>query len=209
MRRWVAVGVLGVLGLLAPPALAGCGVPSSSPATTITEVPYGLMEPAAPSTPRPSVPAERGPFIYWLDESDRLSPIEAGAMTSDQPDAVATVLSRLAAGPSELERMSGMSTALGPDVSLALNRIVDGRAEIEIKIGTPAPSARRLPVAVGQIVLSLTSVPGIDSVVLMADGQPIEAPLPDGVLTARPLTAEDFAGLVGGDVPGASTKTAG
>jgi len=183
---------------LAVLTLATCGVPATSPPTAITEVPYNLMETAAPPTPLPSTPARRGPFIYWVNAADQLTAIEAGTTTSDAPDTVAAVLTGLAQGPSELERESGLSTALGPDVSLTVNRIEGRRADIDITIGPPGPSARRLPLAVGQIVLSLTSISGIDSVWLMSEGTPIEAPLPDGALTARPLTAQDFTGLVGG-----------
>ena len=119
---------------------------------------------------------------------------------------MAALLTRLAQGPSDLERESGLSTALGPDVSLTVNRIEGGRADIDITIGPPGPSARRLPLAVGQIVLSLTSISGIDSVWLMSDGTPIEAPLPDGALTARPLTAQDFTALVAGQPPPATPR---
>ena len=118
------------------------------------------------------------------------------------------MLTRLSRGPSELERQSGLSTALGPDVSLTVNRIQGGRADIDITIVPPAPSARRLPLAVGQIVLSLTSIPGVASVWLMSDGTPIEAPLPDGALTARPLTAQDFTALVGAGQPSPATPRA-
>ena len=208
-----AMSKLRATHLLVPTALvvltlAACGVPVTSPPTAITEVPYNLMETAAPPTPLPSTPVRRGPFIYWVNAADQLVAIEAGTTTSDAPDTVAAVLTRLAQGPSELERESGLSTALGPDVSLTVNRIEGGRADIDITIGPPGPSARRLPLAVGQIVLSLTSASGIDSVWLMSDGTPIEAPLPDGALTARPLTAQDFTALVEAGQPSPATPRA-
>jgi spore germination protein GerM len=188
--------------------LAACGVPVTSPPTAITEVPYNLMETAAPPAPLPSTPARRGPFIYWVNAADQLVAIEAGTTTGDAPDTAAAVLTRLAQGPSELERESGLSTALGPDVSLTVNRIEGSRADIDVTIGPPGPSARRLPLAVGQIVLSLTSTSGIDSVWLMSEGTPIEAPLPEGALTARPLTAQDFTALVEAGQPSPATPRA-
>lgn len=208
-----AMSKLGATHLLVSTALvvltlAACGVPVTSPPTAITEVPYNLMETAEPPTPLPSTPVRRGPFIYWVNAADQLVAIEAGTTTSDAPDTVAAVLTRLAQGPSELERESGLSTALGPDVSLTVNRIEGGRADIDITIGPPGPSARRLPLAVGQIVLSLTSASGIDSVWLMSDGTPIEAPMPDGALTARPLTAQDFTALVEAGQPSPATPRA-
>jgi len=203
MTRQRAIRVLGAA--LVVLALDACGVPTASPPTAITEVPYNLMDTPAPPTPLPSTPATRGPFIYWVDAADQLAAIEAGTTTSDPADTVAALLTRLAQGPSDLERESGLSTALGPDVSLTVNRIEGGRADIDITIGAPGPAARRLPLAVGQIVLALTSISGIDSVWLMSDGAPIEAPLPDGALTARPLTAEDFGSLI---ADGAGSPTA-
>ena len=203
---------LRVIALFAATALAvplaACGVPVTSPPTAITEVPYNLMETPEPPTPQPSTPARRGPFIYWVNAADQLIAIEAGTTTGDAPDTVAAVLTRLARGPSELERESGLSTALGPEVSLTINRIEGRRPDIDVTIGPPGPSARRLPLAVGQIVLSLTSVSGIDSVWLMSDGTPIEAPLPDGALTARPLTAQDFTALVDAGQPPPATPRA-
>lgn len=189
----VATLLAGTLALL---GIAGCGVPSSSPATAITQIPYNLLETAAPAPPQPSTPARQGPFIYWVNDVDGLTAIEAGTSTSDMADTVAGVLTRLAQGPSELERRSGLSTALGPGASLTVDRIENGQANIEIEIGEPAPSTPRLPLAVGQIVLSLTSVSGIDAVVLTSDGNPIQAPRPDGVMTDRPLTAADFNDLL-------------
>ncbi len=57
-------------------------------------------------------------------------------------------------------------------------------------------SAERLPMAVGQLVLTVLSAPGIRSVELVSDDGPIEAPLPGGVLTEGPVTVDDYIGLV-------------
>jgi hypothetical protein len=69
-------------------------------------------------------------------------------------------------------------------------------AEIEIEVADPGPAPGELPLAVGQVVLSATSVPGVDRVRLLRDGEPLDAPLPDGELTSRPLTASAFASLL-------------
>ena len=44
-----------------------------------------------------------------------------------------------------------------------------------------------------QIVLTATSVPGVDAVRLTLSGAPVEAPLPSGELTSEPLNADDYA----------------
>ena len=56
--------------------------------------------------------------------------------------------------------------------------------------------AERLPLAVGQIVLSVTSAPGVDAVRLVTSGQPVDLPLPSGALATRDVTPEDYAALV-------------
>ena len=57
-------------------------------------------------------------------------------------------------------------------------------------------SAERLPAAIGQVVLTLSSAPGIESVVLVSDGQPVQVPLPGGALTDQPVTGDDYAELL-------------
>jgi Sporulation and spore germination len=78
---------------------------------------------------------------------------------------------------------------------LTLTDVTGGRAGVDIRAGDQAPSPGRLPLAVGQLVLTLTSIEGVDEVVLTAGGAPIEAPLPGGALTDRPLRAADYAAL--------------
>ncbi len=51
------------------------------------------------------------------------------------------------------------------------------------------------PLAVAQIVLTATSVPAVERVVLTRQGEPLEAQLPDGGLTTAPLAAQDYAEL--------------
>ena len=60
-------------------------------------------------------------------------------------------------------------------------------------------SAERLPLAVGQIVLAVTSARGVGAVAFFADGEPVQVPLPVGALTDGPVTASDYADLVVGE----------
>ena len=47
-----------------------------------------------------------------------------------------------------------------------------------------------------QVVLTLTSHPDVHSVSFTSDGQPVEAPLADGIIAHRPLTAADYASFL-------------
>lgn len=192
--------------LIAGVLAAGCGVPADSEAQVVPVVPYGLLSPSGPAPSTSTSTAARGPRV-WLVRDDRLEPAEAHPPGPD-PGATATVLlRRLAEGPTEQDRADGLSTAFGPGVELTLSDVSGGHAVVDIRAGDLAPSPSRLPMAVGQLVLTLASVDGIDDVVLTAGGSPIAAPLPGGALTDRPLRDEDYAALRSRGTPTASTTT--
>jgi hypothetical protein len=71
--------------------------------------------------------------------------------------------------------------------------VSQGTATVDIGGVVDAPSGWATRRTVGQLVLTATSVPGIDAVRLTLTGDPVEAPLPDGELTSDPLTADDYA----------------
>lgn len=183
---------LGVL--LSAALLSGCGVPATSTAERIPTVPYGLTSPSESEPPTHSSTAPGDPLV-WLVHEDRLVPVAAPPPGPDPRATAVSALTRLAAGPTDQERADGLSSALGPDVQLALTDLSDGRAVVDVRAGDQAPSPGRLPRAVGQVVLTLVSIDGIDEVVLTVDGQNIEAPLPGGELTSEALQADDYATL--------------
>ncbi|MGA8978599.1 MAG: GerMN domain-containing protein [Pedococcus sp.] len=187
---------LGALLLVGTSVLGGCGVPTRTSAEVITAVPYDLGRGPADPGPTSRVSSSATSTIWWVRD-DLLVPVPAAP---EAPSTLATAraaIDRLAGGPTESDRGRGLSTALGPDVRLSVAVTSSGRATVDIGSGDQAPSAGQLPLAVGQLVLTLTSIPGIDDVTLTAAGEPVEAPLPGGVLTGRPLTARDYAYLVG------------
>lgn len=190
-----------MLALMAVVALsASCGLPDSGPPHTIdpTKVPYHLLgsATAAPST------TQRGsrtttPRVYLMNGSDRLVAVEAPLPSSDTKELLQQLLAQLARGPDESQRSAGLGTALGPDATFTVNEITGRTAVVQLDPGDQGPTANKLPLAAGQVVLTATSVRGIERVQLVrADGQPIEVPLPDGALTALPLEARDYLSLV-------------
>jgi len=192
-RRLLAVA----LGL----AVAGCGIPTGGEPRTIaaSDVPYGLASPApgptAAPTPEPLADASR---IFLVDAGDSLV-ARGREVDGDSPEErLETLLAALASGPTSEERDEQLSTALPPDVRLRLGEISEGTATIDIDGPAEAPSGLASRRAVAQIVLSATSVPGVDAVRLTLAGEPVEAPLPSGELTSAPLTAADYAGLLTG-----------
>jgi spore germination protein GerM len=180
--------LLGVVAIL----LGACGVPDGGPTTTITQVPYGLQRPADTGTASPTHQARIRPFIYLVDDQV-LVPVEASAPgPADTAGTLGAVLEQLAKGPTETDRSAGLSTALGPDTAIKLVQLEGGVAHVDVSAGDQVPSPPRVPLAVGQIVLTATSVPDVDAVVMTRDGAPVQLPIPGGALTSAPVTAQDY-----------------
>ncbi|MEZ0164358.1 GerMN domain-containing protein [Kineococcus sp. LSe6-4] len=190
----VAAAVVGVV--------AACGVPSDGTVRTVdpTRVPHALSSPApSPTAPSPQTPTSAAPGpvrVFLLDADLHLTGRPLAAEPATAQEAVRAVLSRLRAGPSDDDRAAGLQSALGADVRLGAGALADGVVTVEVGGLSEDQSADRLPLAVGQVVLSLTSVPGLEGVRLQRDGVDREVPLPGGALTERVLTAADYASLL-------------
>lgn len=189
-RRWAVV-------LLAVAGTAACGVPTGDAPTTIppSDVPYGLLSTAPTSAAvTPPTPQPAQPQVFLVDSAGRLVPRGRALAGEPLKKEAAGLLDDLAAGPSRDERRAQLSTALPPDVRLTMTGLDDGTATIDV-VGSTDLSGRSIRVAVGQIVLTATSLPGIDAVRLQRNGEDVEAPLPSGQLSTDPLTAADYAPL--------------
>jgi Sporulation and spore germination len=187
------------LALAVATVLAGCGVPTGGAPETIapSDIPYGLTSPSSTSASAPSSPArEDRPRIYLVDEQDVLVSSGRDISGTTIRDRLADLLGQLAAGPTAGERDDKLTTALPPATTLGVDKISGDVVTVELGGTGAAPSGQQSRRAVGQIVLTATSLPQVRAVVLTRDGRPLEAPLPSGELTSDPLTAEDYASLL-------------
>lgn len=198
MRRPPALLAIGLTLL----ALAGCGMPPSGTSATIppTQLPYALdQRTARPTAAAPLPTLSQGPAV-WLVREDALVPVAAPRVVTESTDPKAmadAMVARLANGPNETDLGAGYRTALSPTMTLRLLRVENGVAVVELNPGdTGLGGASQLPLAAGQIVLTLTSVPGVDTVQFQHRDNPLSVPLPSGVLTTRQLTDDDYLPLV-------------
>lgn len=179
--------------------VAACGLPQSTPPRVLdaTAVPYDLLR-ADPDNAQSRIPRGRttSPHVYLLGPGDHLVPVRTALAAQGVASVVDGLLLRLGAGPDDAQRAAGLATALGPDVKIQLRSVSAGTAVISLDTGEQDPSASRLPLAVGQIVLTATSVQGVDRVHLVRGSRPLEVPLPGGALTSSPVSASDYAPLV-------------
>ena len=205
VTRAVTALAVALTGLL---VLAGCGVPRDSAPRA---VPAGQVDPRllaeSSSTPTPS---PTGGFTYrvaFVTPDDTLQLIPHRISPAPSRQQVQQLLDTLATGPDSAEHAHGLSTALPSDATLSLIDLTNGQAVVDIKAGTKDPDARRLPLSVAQVVLTLTSHPAVHAVSIFSDGQPVEAPLADGFIAHRPLTAADYRSFLAGGTGASGTRT--
>ena len=178
---------------------ASCGLPGGGSVTRVDddEVPYRLLESSSPSPEPPGddVVSDLTPVLVWLAD-DHLIP-EPASEQCGQPlgPVIQGLLAQLSRGPSDEARDHGLSTAIPAESRLTLSEISAGTAQIDFEAAV-AISAELLPSAVGQIVLTVTSVPDVDSVILLRDGEPVQAPLPGGALSSEPVSEQDYRELL-------------
>lgn len=179
---------------------AACGVPADGTTRTVADddVPYRLLldVPVSPTPSHSQSGAVTIPQVFLLDQDGQLIPQPLEVANGSAQEVGDAALRALATGPTETQRAGGLSSALGPDVQLRLLDLAGGTARVGLDVPDTGVSADRLPLAVGQIVLTAVSVQGVDRVLLVQDGQPVGAPLPGGEQTFEALVAADYAPLL-------------
>jgi len=186
-----------VAAIAAALLLVGCGVPVQQRPAPIepAAIPSRLQGSAEPTpgplTATPGKPADQVSFV----RKDRLVSLVREAPSAPSADRLNTVIQALLAGPTDTEEADGITSALPPELELAVVDVEGSCVVLELSGETDGRSATENILAVGQIVLSVTALPTIDQVTFSRNGQPVEALLADGALTTDPLTAADYAEL--------------
>ncbi|MEQ7009782.1 GerMN domain-containing protein [Actinopolymorpha sp. B17G11] len=203
-RRTVGLLLVGAVLSAASALLGGCGVPSQDRPTLIepTTVPFGLLSnrsaaAKAGATPLPGSDTSADPFFHtsvavYFVEGKTLVGVKRKVRPGPLPDRVDVVVEALTSGPAAPEQARGLSSAIPPGLRLAVASFEAGQVTIDLA-GDPAGlTAAESPLTIGQVVLSLTSLPGVERVQLTRDHKPVEVPLVDGSLTTRPLAGVDY-----------------
>lgn len=194
------VGALGaVLFLL----VGGCGIQADgSPRAIDTDI----EERTLPIDRSERVPAvEIATSIYLVTDAGRLRPTARQVRVSPRPPThLASVLDALISGPTEAEAEEGLRSAV-PSTTQVLAVTVDGdTAVVDLSEEFASIGGERELLAVGQLVLTVTTFPGVRQVRLQLSGRPTPLPLPDGSLTEGPVALSDYADLLDPDTAGGS-----
>lgn len=165
-------------------ALAGCAVP---PQTRPEQVPALAVGPPATARPQP------GPTrlaVYFV-RGDRLHAVPRTAPRWTPERALAL----LRDGPTEPEATAGSASPLGSaELAVPPGSAEPGTVAVEAGDELVALAGRRQLLAVGQLVWTLTEVPGVERVLLLIDGRPVEVPTDSGS-KGRAVTRADYASI--------------
>ena len=182
MRRSLRSALFGGLVLL-----AACGFPQDRRATPIPEdqLPVGLRSDPTATT----VPAATEPATIWLVSGDRLVRVRHDV---EAPASVATVTNELLIGPSTAEQDRGLRSGLPDPTVVVGTELTRGTARVQLAPSFTEISPEDQILAVGQLVLTLTNLPGIGGVQFNLDGAPVAVPLPSGESSDQPVFRDDF-----------------
>jgi spore germination protein GerM len=177
--------------------LAGCGIPKDEaprpvPPEAVDPRLLGRAEPSATPTPSGSGALQ----VAFVTGDDTVVLVRRPVSSSPVPRQAQELLTALTGGPDAAELSDGLSTAVPADVALRVASVDAGVAVVVLEDASPDAGQRRLPLAVAQVVLTLTSHPAIAAVRFTSGGEPVEAPLPGGEAVKRPLTAADYRSLL-------------
>jgi hypothetical protein len=188
--------------LAAVAVAAACGVPEEDQAVVARDedVPFDLLAPSTTttsttsttSTTLPEVPLDRIIDIC-LVQGDGIVPVER---TLARRRTLAEVVEALRRGPTPDEIAGGYATALPGPEAVGPVALAGGTATVALGgsfAEAPAPAQLQ---AIAQLVCTLTGQPGIGRVQFTLDGQPVQAPLPDGSLAGGSVSRDDYASLL-------------
>ena len=179
--------------------VAACGPSSESASRRLDDaaVPFGLLNPDDPTTTVSTVVAPFTTTIYLVTSDQRLMPVERPVSEL----AVGAVVSRLSAEVTPDDSAAGLRTVLASDGGepLVTNTGLQGGV-VTVDLG-PAfldLDGTTQVLALGQLVLTLTSLPGVGQVAFTVEGIPAEVPRADGTSTSDPLVRDDFISAIRG-----------
>jgi hypothetical protein len=180
LRRFAVVtAALGALSVW----LGACGVPvdHSPSALPRDAIPFGLLQPSAPSTTASTAPtpAPVTVKIFLVTTSGRLTVVDRQLPVDQQ--SLADVLDALVQGPTDSEVGAGLQSAV-PTQTVVLGAVVGAGGLATVNLGgTFGQLVGQAQIeAVAQIVFTATAVPGVSELAFQLQGQPIDVPVTSG-----------------------------
>ncbi len=177
--------------LVACGLLAACGVQPDRTASVENDrnVPFDLLDRSASTAPATTV-VDRTTDVYLVD-GDHLRAVHRPA-TSDP----AALVAALVQGPTADEGTTGLRTAvLGPDFVRATTVDADV-AVVELGPSFTTVNVDQQILALGQLVFTLTSLPGVNRVRFQLDDETTKVTRADGSTVTGAVSRADYDSLL-------------
>lgn len=200
-RRRASVVLFGLVSTV----VVACGITPEDSARELPadQVPFDLLDPSGSGG---DLPADMGGVgeIYLVADDVLLSVPRPIARDAD----LSAVVDLLANGPTRNEAAIGLRSALPRDPTILSVSQTRNTATVDLDPAFTEIRAAEQPVAIAQIVFTLTRRPEVGRVAFTLEGDPVEVPRGDGSLTAEALTRSDFPELTNpAEVPATTTTT--
>jgi spore germination protein GerM len=155
------------------------------------DVPFELLDTTSTTRSEPVSPAAQTITLYFV-AGDRLVPI---ARTLEGPVDAALLLQDLLEGPTTEEATIGVETAI--PTRTRIRGVSQSGRTLTIRLSSDlAQIGDDATQAIGQLVLTATTVPGVDRVRFVVDGTPVQVPTGDGTLADRAVGPDDYRSLL-------------
>lgn len=171
-------------------ALAACGIPVEGE-PEVVDVELGV--PVESDTP---APGELAAVSIYLVRNENLVHVTRDLPS---PSSLTSIFGSLLGRVTDEEREANLRTAIPPGTE-TISLTEDGSVlRIDLNSEFAAVGGEEEILAVAQIVLTATSVEGVDLVAFQLEGVPTDVPVADGALSVDPVGAEDYAALIAGN----------
>lgn len=180
MRR---LGLAGLFAIL----LMGCGIPVDSEPEVFD---LDLVIPAEDDAP---LLGDLVAVSMYLVRNETLVQVTRDLPSPPDPQ---RILASLFDGATEPEVRANLRTSIPPGTRVISVSAEEPLLRVDLSQEFAAVGGEEEILAVAQIVLTATSIEGIESVAFELDGLTTAVPLPDGALSIDPVSADDYAALI-------------
>ena len=171
--------------------LGGCGIPADRVAQPLATP---LLPASRPTSTSLEPAATATTVVIFLSARGELVPMAIAADGTSASVAVTTLLE----WPRRRGATSGLTTAINENTRLVNPvTIKNGVATVTLSQQFLDEQRQTQLLAVAQLVYTVTALPGVSAVRLGVRDDQIEVPVADGRLVSRPVTRDDYPGLLG------------
>jgi spore germination protein GerM len=176
-----------LLLMIASLLMSGCGIP-------VDTEPEGLvLDVEAPVEAQTTPPEDLAAVSVYLIRDERIVHVTRDLPSPASPDEILRSLLEGVTGP---EERVNLRTSISTETQLLGLREQGSVLHVDLSRDFAGMGGEEETLAIAQIVLTLTSIEGIESVEFALDGVQTDVPVSDGALSDRPVSANDYQVLV-------------